>query len=225
MRTIGAVAALDFPDISLVCNGEFGFIDKERINRLRYEEIPLIAVDGGLRHMKREHVLEIVGDLDSLVQIKSDDGGIVELLDQDQSDLCKAIERASTTFGANSIDILAVSRGNLAHQIGVQMSLAATAKMIDLIAFVDDHLIANIPSSRKLEVEKGSRFSLFSYGEVKGICISGAEFGQRGFDMGPGTLGLNNVATSNEIMIERKEGNAALIVVIEQSVLKKIRHS
>ena len=85
--------------------------------------------------------------------------------------------------------------------------------MSQIITFSADKIFANDLESiikksgyQNTSLLKGSTFSLFAVGEVKGLSVSGCKWNLENKSMHPGTHGLHNVVTENFLEIQYTSG-------------------
>ena len=175
----------------------------------------LIAVDGGLNHLNPAHHFPrwIIGDLDSAknIQIWVDKG----------SKLSKVSEQESTDFEKclYSVDApLYLANGFLGLRLDHTLaSCSALIKRKDknIILLGKKDLIIHVDEMISLELEVGTRFSLFPFKEVLGLTSYGLKYNISGVYFSPDSIiGTSNEVTSPKVEISLRGSGMLLILPI-----------
>lgn len=181
----------------------------------------LVAVDGGLRHLKRlglkPHLL--IGDLDSV-----DASELAEIMEagievqrfppaKDQTDLELALEYALKA-GYTQI-VIAYPFGNrVDHTLG-NLSLLSQPNLAGKTLSLDDGQVEArlLDASASLPTQPGELVSLIAWGApVEGITTEGLQYPLNNETLFPWqTRGISNVALADSIELEFKSGHLLVI--------------
>ena len=188
----------------------------------------LIAVDGGLHHLKRlglqPHLL--IGDLDSISQQElaevADAGVEIRRFPpaKDQTDLELALDFALNA-GYTQI-IIAYALGDRAdHTLG-NLSLLSRPDLEGKSVWLDDGQVAVrlVSNSIRLPAQSGGLISLLAWGApAEGITTTGLQYPLNNETLFPWQArGISNVALSDSFEIHLKSGR--LLVIQTQSTPK-----
>jgi thiamine pyrophosphokinase len=205
------------PRTLLVAAGELR--DGELLKRFVGPEIRIIAVDGGLAHLRAvEHSPDFVlGDLDSAIEEDLEWAGaqgaeLIHLSGQEDSDLVKAFTFCSER-GWRFIDVVGVEGGRSDHQFAVYAALAAADGSLSITLHLDSgaaHRLAKVESSgREATFSPEGEFSLFALKRAK-VSLTGAEYELEEEWLELGTRGLSNHSTEM-IRVDLHEGGPILL--------------
>ncbi|MBG16857.1 MAG: thiamine diphosphokinase [Euryarchaeota archaeon] len=195
------VRNLAWPDLTLaevviVCAGQLGETGRIRLEAAIQAKVPLIAADGGLKHIKGP-VEALVGDLDSVTE------DIVEASmnvhyddDSSNTDLVKALKHVASR-GWTSVDIIGINGGSLGHQLAIIGAIATSGASMDVCCVLKDGLLANVPEYRNISGQGQPSFSVFSFGETSTVSLKGAKWPLEQETLELSTLGARNVAVNN----------------------------
>ncbi len=195
------VRNLTWPDLSLaevvvVCAGQLGENGRMRLEAAMQAEVPIIAADGGAKHVKGS-IEALVGDLDSVTDELLEASKNVHLDDDpSNTDLAKALKHAISR-GWRSADIVGISGGSLGHQLGVIGALATSGISMDVCCILEDGLLANVPKYRDVSGQGQPSFSIFSFGETSTITIKGAKWTLDQERLELSTIGARNIAVTD----------------------------
>jgi thiamine pyrophosphokinase len=181
----------------------------------------IVACDGAIVQLLQNDIIPdcIIGDLDSVPneiiesQIKSLPITVIPMLNQNSSDLSKALKYCQS-IEAKNIDVIGIEGGRLDHQIGAYFSLCEHNS--HAILHLDNWSIRLVAKEGLTidSIENGKNISLFAIGSVKGVNISGVKWPLYNEQLSPGTNGLHNESTGEEIIISHRGGD--LIMLIER---------
>ena len=181
----------------------------------------LVAVDGGLRHLKRlgltPHLL--IGDLDSvdaseLAEV-SDAGIQIQRFPtaKDQTDLEVALEYA-LKIGYTQIVIAYPFGDRLDHTLG-NLNLLSRPDLIGKTLSLEDGQVEVrlLEESASLPTQPGELVSLIAWGEpVAGIATKGLEYPLNNETLVPWqNRGISNIALADSIELEFKSGRLLVI--------------
>ncbi len=177
----------------------------------------IIAVDGGLAHLRRVGVAPslVVGDLDSAV---SDDlewarragSEIVHQGGQDESDLAKALNLCSLNSWLD-VHATAIEGGRIDHQFGGIAALARAPPNLSIRASWRESTMIRVNAGGSHTMDFKGIFSLFSGGTTV-VTVLGAEWELMGEEMEFSTRGLSNEARG-ELYIEVHSGDPLLLIL------------
>lgn len=178
----------------------------------------IIACDGAIKRCIEQqiNVDYLIGDMDSITQeilqqAKSSNVKIVEMLEQNNNDLTKAI-LFSQRLEPESVNIIGVDGGNSEHQFCNYMSLIECNSNAKI--HLDDCTVCAVRQSEieYFSIEIGTLFSVFSIGTSLGVNLTGAKWELENSKLTPSSTGLHNIATSERIGLYCESGSLLLFV-------------
>jgi thiamine pyrophosphokinase len=179
----------------------------------------VIACDGAIVQLLQNDIIPdyVIGDLDSIPseiiesQIKSLDITVIPMLNQNSSDLSKALKYCQN-LTAKRIDVIGVEGGRLDHQIGAYFSLCEQNS--NAILHLDEWSIRLVMEEGLTidSIEKGKNISLFAIGSVEDVNISGVKWPLIMKQLTAGTSGLHNESTGEKIQVSHSGGDLLLLV-------------
>ena len=203
----------------LFANGDFPENDMLTLN----EDDFLVAVDGGLRHLLQLGLTPqlLIGDLDS-VNAENLDRCMqwgVEILrfppEKDETDLELAV-REALQRGFSEIVITCALGNRLDHTLG-NLALLALPELKGTHALISNGAtsIYLVKDQIALESYPGDLISLLPWGQpVLGVSTTGLQYALEDATLYPWkTLGLSNVATSDQVTVSLKSGHLFLFHV------------
>ena len=181
----------------------------------------LVAVDGGLQHLKRVGLTPdlLIGDLDSV-----DAADLAEIVDagieilrfppaKDQTDLELALEQA-LKLGYAQIVVAYAFGDRVDHTLG-NLSLLTRPDLAGKSISLDDGQVEArlLDNNASLPTQPGELVSLIAWGEpVEGITTKGLEYPLNNETLTPWqTRGISNIALSDSIEISVKSGSLLMI--------------
>ena len=128
----------------------------------------IIAVDGSANKLFDLEIIPdvIIGDLDSLQNIKNKDIELVETPDQNKTDFRKALEWCIEKNILN-ISIFGISGESEDHFLGNYYTLSDFGEKISWKAFTDFSVISPCIGNKKFESFTGQKVSLFCMKEAQ----------------------------------------------------------
>jgi thiamine pyrophosphokinase len=179
----------------------------------------IVACDGAIVQLLQNDIVPdyVVGDLDSIPiemidsQIESLNITVIPMLNQNSSDLAKALDYCKNN-SAEIIDVVGIEGGRLDHQIGAYFSLCEHNS--NAVLHLEEWSARLVPSEGLVidSIEKGKNVSLFAIGTVNGVKLSGVKWPLENEQFEPGTNGLHNESTGEEIQISHRGGHLLLLV-------------
>jgi len=202
-------------NVVILANGEAP--SKVLLDRLIAASDLFVATDGAAHAAARLGVVPdiICGDFDSidLQRAKADFPGteFVETEDQYLGDLEKAL-RLTTDRGATRATIVGASGGRMDHLLGNVTLLFRYHERVE-VALVDDLSETRCISGSddtdgewRILTKMHDLISVFSFDGLARVTISGVRWPLDDVLLPVGTLGLSNVATSDEVRVSVRSG-------------------
>ena len=172
----------------------------ELMNTLIEEADIIVACDGAADRLERCDV--VIGDLDSWSG--KGDMEVIKLDDQESSDLSKALKHFDTDW------VVGVEGGRLDHRLAAFSALCETNS--SAILYFDGWRACLVQKDGlNIELENGTDCSLFAFGIVKGINLSGTEFTLENETLKTGTRGVGNIVSNSVVNISHKSGELLFI--------------
>ena len=184
----------------------------------------LIAVDGGLNYLnpKRHFPLWILGDLDSAIDTESwvKAGSKIKLLpEQNSTDFEKCLYSTEAP--------LYLANGFLGHRTDHTLASCSTLvsrKDKNIILLGKRDIIIHINKKMRLDLEVGTRLSLFPFKKVCGVQSFGLKYSIEGLDFAPGSV----IGTSNEVSevtVEMNFDDTGMLLILPRESLSKVLES
>ena len=176
----------------------------------------VIAVDGGVRHLRRLNIVPdiIVGDLDSasesdIVWGREIGAEIIRIEEQDSSDLSKALNLC-TERQFHQIQITGIDGGRIDHQLGSLASISDAPANLNIQAILGDTTLTRINANQHHEQNFSGTFSLFSFGQSV-VTLTGAEWNLENENVTFSTKGLSN-QSKGTLHIEVHSGDSLVLL-------------
>ena len=184
--------------VLVVANGELP--SKELMDTLLEDAEIVVACDGAADRL--EHCDFVIGDMDSWSKQKQIES--IEISDQENSDLAKALEYFDVDW------IVGVEGGRIDHRLAAFTSLCETNS--SAILYFDGWRACLVPKEGlEIELKENSICSLFAFGNVEGVSISGTEYELKNQTLSTGTKGVGNRVIGSEVKINHKSGDLIFI--------------
>jgi len=204
---------LALAEVVIVCAGQLEENGRTRLEAAMQAEVPLIAADGGLKHIKGP-VEALVGDLDSVSEeIVGASMNVHYDNDPSNTDLVKALKHVASR-GWTSVDIVGINGGSLGHQLAIIGAIATSGVSTDVCCIFEDGLLANVPEYRNVSGQGQPSFSVFSFGETSTVSIKGAKWPLEQQRLELSTLGARNVAVNNT-KVTNHFGASGLLIALD----------
>ena len=179
----------------------------------------IIACDGGLNHCNRLGIIPnlLCGDLDStdsdlLDALNSEFTDVIQMQNQDKSDLSKTLSYLKDE-GFSSIDVIGIEGGRLDHQFGVWSCLIESDSYASL--HYEDFVLRRVPNETiRLQTKLGKIVSLHAIIQCQGVSLKGCKFTLENEPLEIGTRGIHNLAQAEIIEVSKVSGE--LLVMIER---------
>ena len=201
----------------LIGAGEIG--DKERLSDSFDKANQIVAVDGGIRHLRSMNKVPtlVVGDLDSakdedLQWARENGAEIVHLTSQSESDLAKALNLCNEReWYEILVDGIEGSRHD--HLIGGFATLANADQSLNISANLLSTSLHRFVTGFSGKIALSGTFSIFSFGTTN-VTLLGPEWELNEENITFSTRGLSNVAHCDaELTIH---GGDPLFILINQ---------
>ena len=184
--------------VLVVANGEWP--SKELMDTLLEDAEIVVACDGAADRL--EHCDFVIGDMDSWSNQKQIES--IEISGQENSDLAKALEYFEVDW------IVGVEGGRIDHRLAAFTSLCETNS--SAILYFDGWRACLVPKEGlEIELKENSICSLFAFGNVEGVSISGTEYELKNQTLSTGTKGVGNKVIESEVKINHKSGDLIFI--------------
>ena len=200
-------------NVSVILNGQMP-TDDTIINQIINSDY-IIAVDGSaIKLLDLEIVPDvIIGDLDSLQNIKNKDIELVETPDQNKTDFRKTLEWCIEKNILN-ISIFGISGESEDHFLGNYYTLSDFGDKISWKAFTDFSVISPCVGNKKFESFKGQKVSLFCMKGSSTVNSENLEYPLQSYHLKPSDDAVRNLSLEDHFTIEA----TTTILVFQSSV-------
>lgn len=203
--------------VLVIANGEIP--SSEVVNNLLQNCGFIVACDGGLNHCNELEIIPnlLCGDLDSIdsdlsERLNSEYTDVIQMQNQDKSDLSKALSYLRDE-GFTSIDVIGIEGGRLDHQFGVWSCLIESDSYASL--HYEDFVLKRVPNDTiQLQTKLGKIVALHAITPCKGVRLTGCKFTLNNDTLEIGTRGIHNLAQAETIEVSKVSGE--LLVMIER---------
>ena len=188
-------------NVSVILNGQMP-TDNTIINQITNSDY-IIAVDGSANKLFDLEITPdvIIGDLDSLLNIKNEDIELVETPDQNKTDFRKTLEWCIEKNILN-ISIYGISGESEDHFLGNYYTLSDFGEKISWKAFTDFSVISPCVGNKKFESFKGQKVSLFSMKGSSVVNSENLEYPLKSYNLKPSDEAVRNISVENYFTIE-----------------------
>ena len=177
---------------------------------------PLLAADGGANHLARLGLrpTAVIGDLDSIsdeTRAWLGDDRLIQKIDQDRTDLEKAIDYAFDQLDVQSLTVLAALGGRTDHDIG-NLGLLARLAMGEQLHFeTGEQTVSAVTGEVTLETQPGETWSFWTFDPSVRVSIEGVRWPIKDAEISAGTTpSISNEAVAEQIRI-RSTGGAVVV--------------
>jgi thiamine pyrophosphokinase len=188
-------------NVSVILNGQMP-TDDTIINQITNSDY-IIAVDGSADKLFDLEIIPdvIIGDLDSLQNIKNKDIELVETPDQNKTDFRKTLEWCIEKNILN-ISIFGISGESEDHFLGNYYTLSDFGEKISWKAFTDFSVISPCVGNKKFESFKGQKVSLFCMKGSSTVNSKNLEYPLQSYHLKPSDDAVRNLSLENHFTIE-----------------------
>ncbi len=188
-------------NVSVILNGQMP-TDETIINQITNSDY-IIAVDGSANKLFDLEIIPdvIIGDLDSLQNIKNKDIELVETPDQNKTDFRKTLEWCIEKNILN-ISIFGISGESEDHFLGNYYTLSDFGEKISWKAFTDFSVISPCVGKKKFESFKGQKVSLFCMKGSSTVNSEHLEYPLQSYHLKPSDDAVRNLSLEDHFIIE-----------------------
>ena len=188
-------------NVSVILNGQIP-TDDTIINQITNSDY-IIAVDGSANKLFDLEIMPdvIIGDLDSLKNIKNKDIELVETPDQNKTDFRKTLEWCIEKNILN-ISIFGISGESEDHFLGNYYTLSDFGEKISWKAFTDFSVISPCMGNKKFESFKGQKVSLFCMKGSSTVNSKNLEYPLQSYHLKPSDDAVRNLSLEDNFTIE-----------------------
>jgi len=191
----------DKKNVSVILNGQMP-TDDTIINQITNSDY-IIAVDGSANKLFDLKIVPdvIIGDLDSLQNIKNKDIELVKTPNQNKTDFRKTLEWCIEKNILN-ISIFGISGENEDHFLGNYYTLSDFGEKISWKAFTDFSVISPCMGNKKFESFKGQKVSLFCMKGSSTVNSENLEYPLESYHLKPSDDAVRNLSIEDYFIIE-----------------------
>ena len=191
----------DKKNVSVILNGQMP-TDNTIINQITNSDY-VIAVDGSANKLFDLDIIPdvIIGDLDSLQNIKNKDIELVKTPDQNKTDFRKTLEWCIEKNILN-ISIFGISGESEDHFLGNYYTLSDFGEKISWKAFTDFSVISPCVGNKKFESFKGQKVSLFCMKGSSTVNSENLEYPLQTYHLKPSDDAVRNLSLEDHFTIE-----------------------
>ena len=188
-------------NVSVILNGQMP-TDDTIINQITNSDY-IIAVDGSANKLFDLEIIPdvIIGDLDSLQNIKNKDIELVKTPDQNKTDFRKTLEWCIEKNILN-ISIFGISGESEDHFLGNYYTLSDFGEKISWKAFTDFSVISPCMGNKKFESFKGQKVSLFCMKGSSTVNSENLEYPLQSYHLKPSDDAVRNLSLEDHFTIE-----------------------
>ena len=191
----------DKKNVSVILNGQMP-TDDTIINQITNSDY-IIAVDGSANKLFDLEIIPdvIIGDLDSLQNIKNKNIELVQTPDQNKTDFRKTLEWCIEKNILN-ISIFGISGESEDHFLGNYYTLSDFGEKISWKAFTDFSVISPCVGNKKFESFKGQKVSLFCMKGSSTVNSENLEYPLQSYHLKPSDDAVRNLSLEDHFTIE-----------------------
>ena len=191
----------DKKNVSVILNGQMP-TDDNIVNQITNSDY-IIAVDGSANKLFDLEIIPdvIIGDLDSLQNIKNKDIELVKTPDQNKTDFRKTLEWCIEKNILN-ISIFGISGESEDHFLGNYYTLSDFGEKISWKAFTDFSVISPCVGNKKFESFKGQKVSLFCMKGSSTVNSENLEYPLQSYHLKPSDDAVRNLSLEDHFTIE-----------------------
>lgn len=184
---------------------------------------PLLAADGGANHLARLGLrpAAVIGDLDSISDATRTwvgDGRLIHRLDQDLTDLEKAIEYAFDELNVRSLTVLAALGGRTDHDLG-NLGLLARLAMGERLRYeTEEQTVLAVAGEVGLTATPGETWSFWTYDPAVRVSLEGVRWPLDNAEISAGTTpSISNEAVESYVSINALGGSVIVLRHLDSS--------
>jgi len=191
----------DKKNVSVILNGQMP-TDDTIINQITNSDY-IIAVDGSANKLFDLEIIPdvIIGDLDSIHNIKNKNIELVKTPNQNKTDFRKTLEWCIEKNILN-ISIFGISGESEDHFLGNYYTLSDFGEKISWKAFTDFSVISPCMGNKKFESFKGQKVSLFCMKGSSIVNSENLEYPLQSYHLKPSDDAIRNLSLEDYFTIE-----------------------
>ena len=191
----------DKKNVSVILNGQMP-TDDTIIDQITNSDY-IIAVDGSANKLFDLEIIPdvIIGDLDSLQNIKNKNIELVKTPNQNKTDFRKTLEWCIEKNILN-ISIFGISGESEDHFLGNYYTLSDFGEKISWKAFTDFSVISPCMGNKKFESFKGQKVSLFCMKGSSTVNSENLEYPLQSYHLKPSDDAVRNLSLEDHFTIE-----------------------
>ena len=191
----------DKKNVSVILNGQMP-TDDTIIDQITNSDY-IIAVDGSANKLFDLEIIPdvIIGDLDSLQNIKNKNTELVKTPDQNKTDFRKTLEWCIEKNILN-ISIFGISGESEDHFLGNYYTLSDFGEKISWKAFTDFSVISPCVGNKKFDSFKGQKVSLFCMKGSSTVNSKNLEYPLQSYPLKPSDDAVRNLSLEDHFTIE-----------------------
>ena len=191
----------DKKNVSVILNGQMP-TDDTIIDQITNSDY-IIAVDGSANKLFDLEIIPdvIIGDLDSLQNIKNKNIELVKTPNQNKTDFRKTLEWCIEKNILN-ISIFGISGESEDHFLGNYYTLSDFGEKISWKAFTDFSVISPCMGNKKFESFKGQKVSLFCLKGSSTVNSENLEYPLQSYRLQPSDDAMRNISLKDHFTIE-----------------------
>ncbi len=191
----------DKKNVSVILNGQMP-TDDTIIDQITNSDY-IIAVDGSANKLFDLEIIPdvIIGDLDSLQNIKNKNTELVKTPDQNKTDFRKTLEWCIEKNILN-ISIFGISGESEDHFLGNYYTLSDFGEKISWKAYTDFSVISPCVGNKKFDSFKGQKVSLFCMKGSSTVNSKNLEYPLQSYPLKPSDDAVRNLSLEDHFTIE-----------------------
>ena len=191
----------DKKNVSVILNGQMP-TDDTIIDQITNSDY-IIAVDGSANKLFDLEIIPdvIIGDLDSLQNIKNKNTELVKTPDQNKTDFRKTLEWCIEKNILN-ISIFGISGESEDHFLGNYYTLSDFGEKISWKAFTDFSVISPCVGNKKFDSFKGQKVSLFCMKGSSTVNSKNLKYPLQSYPLKPSDDAVRNLSLEDHFKIE-----------------------
>ena len=197
---------------------------------LASEAEPLLAANGGANRLAAIGLKPsaVIGDLDSIEDRTRRWVGaerLVERVDQDRTDLDKAIEYAFSELALPRLTVIGAVGRRIDHALGNLGLLARHGRGEDLRFLGAEELLVGVRGEAGLEAKEGETWSFWTFDPSVRVTLAGVRWPVRRerLDVAGGPS-ISNVATSDRVIVVAEGGSVVVMRRLGEDRLPATHH-
>lgn len=201
--------------VLFILNGEY---NKKLENFLNDYDI-VVAVDGGLNHLKNFTPHYIIGDFDSIDKklLENINSNVIFKNNQDESDFLFALKYITKKYSnIENIDVICATGDRIDHTICSIFTLINFDVNIKIIG-INENIYVLKNNTINLKTKINTTISIIPLTDIKNIKSSGLKWEYNNNNLSLGFVnGISNLSTKEDIFISVESG---IVLIVENTKL------